>query len=107
MDGSRTPRPYRQTPFDEQNEAISPDGRWLAYTSDETGRSEVYVESFPTPGTRFAITTTGASGMLWRKDGRQVYVSSLDQRTVLLADVLPGPDMRIGPLKPPSPPPPT
>jgi Tol biopolymer transport system component len=99
MDGTRTPRPYRQTPFDEQNESISPDGHWLAYTSDETGRSEVYVESFPTPGTRFAITTTGASGMAWRKDGKQVYVSSLDQRTVMMADVLPGPDMKIGPLK--------
>ena len=99
MDGSRTPRPYRQTPFDEQNAAISPDGHWLAYTSDETGRSEVYVESFPTPGTRFAITTTGAAGMAWRKDGKQIYVSSLDQRTVMMADVLPGPGLKIGPLK--------
>jgi Tol biopolymer transport system component len=99
LDGSRTPGPYRQTPFDEANEAISPDGRWLAYTTDETGRDEVYVESFPTPGTRFAITTTGASGMVWRKDGRQVCVTSLDSRTIMLADVLPGPDFKIGPLK--------
>jgi xanthine dehydrogenase iron-sulfur cluster and FAD-binding subunit A len=37
--------------------------------------------------------------MVWRRDAKQVYVSSLDQRTVLVADVLPGPDMRIGPLK--------
>jgi Tol biopolymer transport system component len=99
MDGSRTPRAYRQTPFDEQNETISPDGRWLSYTSDETGRTEVYVDSFPTPGTRFTVTTTGASGLTWRKDGRQVYVSSPDGRTVFVADVLPGPEFKIGPLK--------
>ena len=99
MDGSRTPHAYRQTPFDEQNEAISPDGHWLAYTSDETGRTEVYVESFPTPGTRFQVTTTGGGGLVWRKDGKQVYVASPDGRTVLLADVLPGPQFKIGPLK--------
>jgi Tol biopolymer transport system component/tRNA A-37 threonylcarbamoyl transferase component Bud32 len=99
MDGSRTPRPYRQTPFDEQQAAISPDGRWIAYTSDETGRSEVYVESFPTPGTRFTVTTTGATAMAWRSDGKQIYISSLDQRTVVIADVLPGPGFKIGPLK--------
>jgi Tol biopolymer transport system component len=99
MDGSRTPRPYRQTSFDEQNPQISPDGHWLAYTSDETGRSEVYVDSFPTPGTRFAITSSGAGSFGWRKDGKEVYISSLDGRTVWMADVLPGPTFRIGPLR--------
>jgi dipeptidyl aminopeptidase/acylaminoacyl peptidase len=71
--GDRTPKPYLQTPFDEINARISPDGRWLAYVSDESGRSEVYVQSFPTAGNRYQITTQGsgwvrgaAMGASWR-----------------------------------------
>jgi Tol biopolymer transport system component len=99
MDAPRTPRAYRRTPFNELNPAISPDGHWLAYSSDETGRSEIYVESFPTPGTRLQITTNGGSQMGWRRDGKQAYVTSADGRTVSIADVLPGPEMKLGPLK--------
>src|SRR5262249_18909113 len=99
LDGSKTPHPYRQTPFDEQSSQVSPDGHWLAYESDETGREEGDVESFPTPGTRFAVTTTGAASLTSRHDGTQGFVSSIDNRTVSVADVLPGPGMKIGPLK--------
>jgi Tol biopolymer transport system component len=99
MDGSRTPRPYRQTSFDEQSSQISPDGHWLSYVSDETGRAEVYVDSFPTPGTRVAVTTTGAASLIWRNDGKQVFITSLDNRTISVADVIPGQGFRIGPLK--------
>jgi Tol biopolymer transport system component len=98
LDGSQKPVVYRRTPFNEQNPQISPDGHWLAYVSDETGRYEAYVESFPTPGTRFAVTSTGANEMHWRSDGKRVYITSLDNRTVYDADVLTGPDMRLGPL---------
>jgi Tol biopolymer transport system component len=100
MEAPRTPRPFRNTPSEEQNPAISPDGKWLAYTSDETGRNEIYVESFPTPGKRFQITTSGGSEMVWRRDGKQVYVASADGRTLMVADVLPGSDMKLGPLRP-------
>ncbi len=99
MDQPRTPRVYRKTPFNEQNPAISPDGHWLAYTSDETGRNEIYLESFPTPGTRYQVTTKGGQQMDWRRDGKQVYVTSADGRTISIADVLPGAEMRLGPLK--------
>src|SRR5271169_1830888 len=52
LDGIRKPYAYLQTPFNERMPAFSPDGRWLAYASDESGRFEVYVQRFPGPGMR-------------------------------------------------------
>jgi len=49
MQADEKPRPFIQTPFDEYGGAVSPDGRWLAYVSNDSGRDEVYVQSFPTP----------------------------------------------------------
>jgi len=74
MQGDRTPRPLFQTAADEQFGAVSPDGRWIAYLSNESGRGEVYVESFPVPGRRHQISTSGGSGPVWRADGRAVLV---------------------------------
>jgi Tol biopolymer transport system component len=52
---------------------FSPDGRWLAYASDVSGRFEVYAQSFPTPGPRVLISTGGGAGPTWRADGRELY----------------------------------
>lgn len=59
---------------------ISPDGRWMAYASDETGRFEVYVQPFPEPGRRVQVSHQGAIGAWWTRDGRQLVLISADHR---------------------------
>ena len=72
IDGSGTWEPLIQTPADEWAPAISPDGRWLAYTSDETGRPEIYVQRFPELEGRVPISVGGGSHPTWSSDGREV-----------------------------------
>jgi eukaryotic-like serine/threonine-protein kinase len=59
--------------------AISPDGRWIAYTSDETGRPEVWLEPLPTTGKRLQLTKNGGSHPEWSPDGRKIYFDQGDQ----------------------------
>ena len=76
--GERKPFPYLQTAAMENGGAFSPDGNWIAYNSDESGRVEVYVESFPTHGGKRQISVAGGSGPRWRADGKELYYYSLD-----------------------------
>jgi hypothetical protein len=52
---------------------ISPDGQWIAYTSNESGRSEVYVQPFPNGGRKWQISTNGGGGPLWARSGRELF----------------------------------
>ncbi len=75
LEGDRTPAPYLRTRFDESDGRVSPNGRWLAYESNETGTMEQYVSSFPILGERYRITTSGdAAYAQWSKDGRELIV---------------------------------
>ena len=56
--------------------AFSPDGRWLAYVSNETGREEVYVQPFPGPGGKWQISTDGGSFPVWARNGRELFYRS-------------------------------
>jgi Tol biopolymer transport system component len=73
MSGKRVARPVLNSPFAEPEAAISPDGRWLAYSSDETGRMQVYVTTFPTPGERWPVSTAGGLTPEWSADGRELF----------------------------------
>ncbi len=73
LTGDRKPRPFLQTPFNEIDPKISPDGRWIAYTSDETGREEVYVQSLEGPGGKYQISSEGGLGALWARNGRELF----------------------------------
>jgi Tol biopolymer transport system component len=55
--GDRKPFPYLQTEFTEGYARLSPNGQWLAYTSDESKRNEIYVQTFPTPGSKWQVST--------------------------------------------------
>ena len=77
LDGS-SPTPLVQTIFDEMQGQVSPDGRWLAYTSLETGQSEVYVRSLSDPTRRWPISAGGGSDPRWRGDGRELFYVSAD-----------------------------
>src|SRR5688572_14524373 len=76
-------RPYMETPFNESAPTISPDGRWLAYVSDETGREEVYVASFPDASRgRQIVSTAGAAEPVWGSRGTTLYYRGADGRVV-------------------------
>ncbi len=63
-----------------QRLALSPDGRWLAYNSNETGGTEVYIQSFPPSGAKWQISTGGGSHPRWRRDGKELYCLAGDQK---------------------------
>ena len=60
--------------FKEIQGRFSPDGRWIAYVSDESGTNQVYVQSFPPSGNKWQITTGGGSQPRWRRDGKELFV---------------------------------
>ncbi len=72
-----TTTPFLNRPASEHSPAFSPDGRWLAYASDESGRFEIYLQPYPT-GERLAVSTGGGSGPVWRRDGKALFYQGLD-----------------------------
>jgi len=76
-DGKGEARPIVEATFDASGGRVSPDGRWLAYQSNETGQDEVYVQPFPAPGPRVRISTAGGGAPSWTRNGRElVYLAS-------------------------------
>ncbi len=84
--GDRKPRPFLRTPFNEAQGQISPDGRWIAYTSDESGTSEVYLQSFPEPGGKRMLSVDGGVEPHWRKDGKELFYLAHD-RTLMAVTI--------------------
>ena len=76
--GDRKPFPFLATQFDEQLSRFSPDGRWVLYTSDESGRPELYVAPFPGPGSKWQISAGGALGGEWLQGGKEITYLTLD-----------------------------
>ena len=72
LEGERRATPYLQTPAEESDAVVSPDGQWLAYVSDQSGRREVYVRSYPVPESRFQISGRGGLSPAWTPDGREL-----------------------------------
>jgi Tol biopolymer transport system component len=71
--GDRKPVPYLQTEFDEAGGRFSPEGKWIVYASDESGRSEVYVRPFPGPGGKLLVSAAGGSTPVWSHDGKEIF----------------------------------
>ena len=91
LDGDRTPIPLVQSGYSDEDGRLSPDGQWLAYTSDESGRREVYVRPFMRPGRSQLISTGGGWRPLWRrKDGEELFYLSPERR-VMSVSVQSGP----------------
>jgi Tol biopolymer transport system component len=75
-DGKADVKPWLQTPSSEQWPAFSPDGRWLAYGSNVSGRDEVYVQPYPGPGPRTPVSPDGGSSPAWHPNGRGLFYLS-------------------------------
>ncbi len=73
LEGDRKPRPFLNTPFSESDAAVSPDGRWLAYQSNESGRFEIHVQPFPGGGRKWQVSTDGGFLPLWARDARELF----------------------------------
>ncbi|MGQ0734394.1 MAG: protein kinase domain-containing protein [Acidobacteriota bacterium] len=86
-DGGK-PAPLVATPFGEASAEFSPDGRWIAYTSDETGRLEVYLQAFPGPGGKWQVSINGGQRPKWSRNGRELFFR-LGQR-MMAASIEPG-----------------
>jgi dipeptidyl aminopeptidase/acylaminoacyl peptidase len=82
MFGDSKPIPFLKTPFVELNAIFSPDGRFLAYQSNESGRPEIYVQSFPGPGGKWQISTSGGREPHWRADGKELYYRGSDEKVM-------------------------
>jgi len=88
LEGDRKPVQYLATPFNEVTGTLSPDGRWMLYQSEESGRPELYVQSFPTPGSKVRISTDGGNSGRWRRDGAEIVYRS--QRGLMSVTVAAG-----------------
>jgi serine/threonine protein kinase len=79
LDGSGKIQPFLQATFNQSNAQFSPDGRWIVYMSNESGRDEVYVQPFPGPGGKWMISTGGGYYPLWARNGREIFFRSEDK----------------------------
>jgi len=77
LTGEKKPIAILQTPADERNPQVSPDGKWIAYSSNETGRSEIYIKSFPDGPAKIQVSVNGGVFPRWRHDGKELYFMSL------------------------------
>jgi eukaryotic-like serine/threonine-protein kinase len=84
LQGERKPQIFLQTPFNERSARLSPDGRWLAYVSDESGRYEVYVRPFPGPGGKWQISTEGAAEVTWSPRVNELFFRTGKQREKMM-----------------------
>ena len=79
--GDRKPFPVVQTIFEERDGQFSPDGKWIAYQSNESGRVEIVVQSFPSPaGSKLQVSREGGAQVRWRADGKELFYIALDGR---------------------------
>ncbi len=95
MHGDHSPHPYLASSFSEEDASFSPNGNWVAYTSDESGRHEVYVQSFPEPHEKVQISNGGGVSPRWAPSGRELYFLSTDSR-LMAVEVTPGNALQAG-----------
>jgi hypothetical protein len=79
------PFPFVQTPFEERAGEFSPDGRWMAYESNESGQYEIYIRSFPADGGKGVVSTRGGTQPRWRHDGKELYYIARDARLMAVS----------------------
>jgi len=94
--GDRKPIPVVQSAFLKGGAAISPDGKWLAYHTNEFGRNEVYITAFPGGGAKWQVSTSGGSSAHWRRDGKELFFLDLSDNIVAVDVNLSGAAPQLG-----------
>lgn len=99
--GDRKPHPILQAPFRVPQAQFSPDGRWVAYVSNESGRYEVYVVPFPVSGGgKWQISTAGGSQPRWRHDGKEIFYLAADNKLMGAVVNAQGSGIEVGAVRP-------
>src|SRR5262245_16896165 len=78
--GDKKPFPFVKSPYEEREGQFSPNGKWIAYQSNESGRFQIYVQPFPGPGGKFQISVNGGAQPRWNKNGKEIFYLSLDSK---------------------------
>ena len=100
LTGDRKPRPFLATPALERIGQFSPNGRYVAYQSDETGRFEIYVATFPGAGNRWPISQNGGVEPRWSRDGTELFYFSPDNRLMAARVKTDGATFDVGVIQP-------
>ena len=95
LTGDTTVKGVATTPFTEFAPRISPDGRWIAYASDESGTFQVYVRPFPGPGAQFPVSVDGGGAPVWSRDGRKIFFAGIAKHQLLAASVATSPSFSV------------
>jgi eukaryotic-like serine/threonine-protein kinase len=83
LNGDGRPQPLDDTKFAQGSPKFSPDGRWLAYCSNESGQPQVYVKAFPGPGAKIQVSNEGGTDPVWRRDGQELFYRNGDRMMVV------------------------
>ncbi len=94
LQGEHKPQAWRKTPFNEEAAMYSPDGRWVAYSSNDSARSEVYVQAAAGTGGRWQISTEGGFEPVWARNGRELFYRQGDE--IMAVPISPGPEFKAG-----------
>jgi serine/threonine protein kinase/Tol biopolymer transport system component len=84
------PKPFVNSAFNEMTPAFSPDGRWLAYMSNESGSYELYVRPFPGPGGKWQISTAGGGYPKWSRNGKELFYQTMDNKIMVVTYIASG-----------------
>jgi Tol biopolymer transport system component len=98
VDGERKPVQITQTEFNETQAQFSPDGRWISYVSNESGRNEIYVRPFPASpeqGGKIKLSEGGGTSARWRRDGKELFYIASDTKMMAI-DVRTAPSFKAG-----------
>ena len=95
LDGERTPQPVVQGEFGRGNAALSPDGQWLAYRSNQSGVVEVYLQPYPGPGSTTPVSIGGGDSVVWSRDGRELFYRVGNR--MMVVEVETEPTLRVSP----------
>jgi hypothetical protein len=96
ISGDRKPFVFLNQPYEERTGQFSPDGQWVAYVSNESGRHEIYVRPFPGPGGRWQISTEGGIQPRWSPDGKELFYIAPDANLVAVPIAVNGPVLNPG-----------
>jgi Tol biopolymer transport system component len=100
VEGERKPVPYLHTPFNENLGRFSPDGKWMAYASNESGQNQVYVQPIPATGAKRQISAAGGSNPRWRRDGKELFYVAADRKLMAVPIIMAADSFQVGAAQP-------